>query len=304
MIIVDCDFLCNVAKHAMGGTELTTEGARTDILFNVFLQIRRILREFVGHQQLAFVWDCPPLLRTQMFSGYKKHRREKREALSQEEKERDELSRMQFAELYDVLHEIGFRKLFKIPGYEGDDLIASLINSNMSDDNEFIIASNDKDMFQLLRDNVKIYNVQTRKLLTKEGFQSEYLIDPCQWGEVLAIAGCTTDEVPGVHRVGVKTAIQYLKGNLSPRSKIYRSIKSEENQEIIERNRELVVLPFKSTPVLPLNGHNRERYRDRVTIGNLDYTFSQLSFHSMRKAEALIEWAQLLVPEFYKGGYV
>jgi 5'-3' exonuclease len=67
------------------------------------------------------------------------------------------------------------------------------------------------------------------------------------WSAVKAIAGCGTDNVKGVEGVGEKRAIQYLTGAMNKESVFYKRI--EKSREMIEFNHELVLLPFKGTPV-------------------------------------------------------
>jgi len=108
-----------------------------------------------------------------------------------------------------------------------------------------VIASSDDDLLQLLSPYTSIYNLGRKERYTEQKFIQDYGIQPQEWVEVKKIAGCSGDNVPGVPGVGEKTAIRYLRGELNPDTKAYQKI--EQGRKIIERNEDLVSLPFPGT---------------------------------------------------------
>jgi len=152
---------------------------------------------------------------------------------------------------------IGFRNVFVQKGYESDDIIASICcQKNKSIDNEFVIISSDKDLYQCISPSVSFYNPQTSKILTFQGFKKKYGIESYEWGNVKSLAGCTTDNVKGIEGIGEIRAIQFLNGNLNPKSKAMQNIKNPDSDEILFRNQKLVILPFEGTQQFKLRRDN------------------------------------------------
>jgi 5'-3' exonuclease len=89
-----------------------------------------------------------------------------------------------------------------------------------------------------------------KKILDRDWFYEKYMIEPDQWSKVKSVAGCDTDNVAGVNGVGAITAIKYLKGQLTVKSKALAEIRA--NAVIIKRNAELVTLPMKGTKYMDL----------------------------------------------------
>jgi len=127
-------------------------------------------------------------------------------------------------------------------GYESDDLIARYVFDNASED--IYIVTADDDMLQLLH-KAKIFNMAKSRIYQNQDFQNDYGIKPTDWAYVKMIAGCKSDNVPGIDGVGEKTAIKYIKGDLKKSTKAYQKIK--EGSETINFNHQLVSLPFKGT---------------------------------------------------------
>jgi 5'-3' exonuclease len=93
-----------------------------------------------------------------------------------------------------------------------------------------------------------MYNPTKRKMLTPTSFEEEYGITPRQWVDVKTYAGCPTDGVPGITGIGQKTCIQFIKGELNPKSKKYLLLKSAWGTGGLFRK--LVQLPFPNSKKL------------------------------------------------------
>lgn len=241
VIIIDANGLCHKAKHVVGA--LNNETMHTGVIFGFLGQILKLAKDY-RTSQFCFCWDSSNSKRRELFPEYKMKRNIAKEEKSPEELEEDKAAYAQFNQLYEeLLPAIGFKNNFKFDGYEGDDLIASIVDNNLDD---FLIASGDEDLYQCICEGVAI--IKKDRLYGIKDFTKEYGIDPTKWAKVKAIAGCTTDEVPGVRGVGEKTAIKYLNGELKSTAKTYQNITSSEGKQITERNLPLVSLPFKGCP--------------------------------------------------------
>lgn len=254
-VLIDGNSLCHKAKHAVG--ELTTESMNTGVVFGFLNQILKLATAY-NTNDLVFAWDSKKSHRIKLFPAYKEKRRTQKENKTPEELEFDKACYQQFDLLADeIIPSLGFKNSFKFSGFEGDDIIASVVYDNPDDD--FVIATGDEDMYQLLGDGVSIRKSRTdfrgKKtyyLYTEQMFTEEYGITPKDWIEVKALAGCKGDEVPGIKGTGEDTAIKYLKGELTPNMKRYQNIVCPEGRAVRSRNLQLVSLPFKGCPEIVL----------------------------------------------------
>jgi 5'-3' exonuclease len=239
MIIIDSNYLCYISKFALS-QGLTYRGGRTEIIYGFLKNIISLSKKFETND-FVFCWDSKHSKRKNIFPDYKAKRHNDK---TEEEKELDAIAYAQFNILkISVLSNLGFSNVFHSPGYEADDLIASVVIHNPDTGN--IVVSSDEDLFQLL-DYCSIYNFSKKATMNKNLFMRTYGIEPKQWAEVKCIAGCSSDNVPGVKGVGEKTAIKYIQGTLKTSSKVFDSIKTRslDDETLI---RKLVTLPFPGT---------------------------------------------------------
>ncbi len=243
-LIFDCNFLCHRLKHTLGILEFG--GKPTGVIYGFLKTISAFQKQF-NTPHIVFCWDSRTSKRSEFFPEYKMNRISKYKDMDNETIafEREFRRQMQFLRRK-YLPTIGYKNVFVQPGYEADDLMAS-ITMNLSMSHSAVVITSDKDLYQLIRPYVSIYNPTKGKLITQRVFDKKYNIIPGAWGVVKAIAGCSTDGVPGVQGVGEKTAIRYLNKTLNKTTKAYQRIVAKEGTKIYNRNIPLVVLPFSGT---------------------------------------------------------
>lgn len=240
-LLLDCNLLCHRAKHSI--RDLSYKGIATGVIYG-FLKTVQMLQDLFDTSYVVFCWDSKTNKREEIFPGYKLHRKDKYKEMGEEELEFERQFRIQMKLLRrDYLPTIGYKNVFVKKGYESDDIIASICD-HLPKGDEAIIISSDHDLYQLISSKVSFYDIRTQKILTPQGFKKKYGIESVRWGLVKALAGCTTDAVPGIKGVGEKTAIRYLQGKLNTNSKIHQAIYSPLGLSILERNKYLVVLPL------------------------------------------------------------
>lgn len=238
-LLLDCNYLCYRAMHTTGN--LSYKEVQTGVIYG-FLRDVRSLQELHNTTSIAFCFDHGLNKRYAMFPKYKSTRRQKRESAPPDEKKLyAEMQRQIDLLRTEYLKEAGYRNVFFNEGYEADDVIASICH-NLEEDEEAIIVSADHDLYQLLAPNVFIYNPSMKKMTTVESFVEEFHVPPRKWARVKAIAGCKTDDVPGVKGVGEITAAKYVSGDLNPDSATYVSI--ERDRALWKANLPLVKLPL------------------------------------------------------------
>lgn len=247
-LLLDCSYLCRRAMYSRG--HLGAGDTRTGTIYG-FLQDLLTLEETWGTDDFVFCFDSRHSKRKKLFPQYKQRRHTKER--TEKEKEEEKQFHKQVRKLRKkILPFLGFNNILQAKGYEADDLIASVC-ANLKQGEEAIIVSSDEDFYQLLKqDSVCCFNPYKSTTTTQEAFEKEHKIKPADWIKVKAIAGCTSDEIPGVDGVGQKTAIRYLLGELKPDSVAYNKIVAPESQHVIYRNGKLVALPFPKTPVYTL----------------------------------------------------
>jgi len=289
LLIIDSPALCYRAKFAMQKVELSFEEMKTEIIFNFLNQVMSLAKRFETNY-FAFCWDSRKSFRRDLYPDYKYKRKEDK---TQEEKKFDSLAYTQFHRLRrEVLPALGFKNNFIQTGLEADDIIASItrdiysrivINTNPNR-KDITIISRDNDLYQLLL-YCNMFDFQTLKMMTDDSFAKEYKSLSSLWNMVKSIAGCTSDNVTGVEGVGEKTAIKYINHILPSHYKTFKAIESEEGQEIIRRNKELVYLPFKGTKKFPIK-------RDKLYSKDFYNTFDSLGFKSFLTQESFREWEE------------
>ncbi len=236
-LILDISNLAHRAFHTTG--ELEYGGDGTGVLFGIFRDIV-LLMETHNARNVIFCFDAGHDLRKAIYSGYK----QKRWVPDMDEDDveaRRNLRKQIYRLRTKYLPEIGFRNILWEEGYEADDLIASVCENAFVDE-LMIVVSTDQDLWQLLAPNVIIWNPIKKKPITKESFTKEWGIDPSIWAHIKAIAGCKSDDVPGVKGVGEKTAVKFLAGSLKESTKAFKSIVAK--SKMIERNLQLTRLPM------------------------------------------------------------
>lgn len=275
--LIDTAAICHAAKFTM--RNLSVENQETGVIFGFLLQLLSLQKKF-HFDHLFFCFDSKESHRKLLFPDYKLARKQK----SEEDIALNKIAYPQFDLLqHEILPEIGFRNIFHTEGLESDDIIARLIfDKNPSD--QMVIVSRDHDLWQLLKEGeVNQWDFISKKILTAKMFTNDWGISPRRFGKVKAIAGCTSDCVPGIQGVGEKTAAKYLRGELKETSKTYQKIVSEEGRAKTLFNIPLVVLPFDGTPTYSIDN-------EELDFNSLRNIFVRYEFKSQLYSNVLSEW--------------
>lgn len=182
--------------------------------------------------------DC----RKNIYPIYKQNRKER----DPETQERLENMFTQQKVLVDILRSANIL-VAQERGYEGDDMIGSICLNNP--DKKIMIISQDKDMHQLITDNVSVVNFRKNVIYNKRNFKDYHEgLNPKQYLEALCMCGDKADNVMGIESVGMKTAAKYLKGELKSHLKAYKRI--VDNIDVVDQNKRVIQLPFEDTPAI------------------------------------------------------
>lgn len=180
----------------------TSSGVYTNAIKPTFQKLFSMIEQFEP-THLAFCMDIPreETFRRRLYPDYKGTRGERPLPLLQ-----------QFQTLTDILDKVGI-PYFRFSPYEADDIAGSLAARWKAEQKgTCYIYSNDKDLLQLLNDTTHVIVTQKgEELYSLEHFQNDYTLSSRQWIDVKAIQGDTSDNIPGIHGVGSKTAIDLIR---------------------------------------------------------------------------------------------
>ena len=197
IILVDGSSYLYRAYHAL--PPLTnSKNQPTGAIKGVISMIKKIL---IDHPEspLAVVFDAKgKTFRHDMYSEYKANRPPMPEDLVQ-----------QIEPIHKIISLMGI-KLIMIPGVEADDVIGTLAEQARQKKLNAVISTGDKDMTQLVCENVSVVNTMSGELLDKSGVLKKFGVGPELITDYLALIGDKSDNVPGVDKVGPKTAVKWL----------------------------------------------------------------------------------------------
>ena len=198
IVLVDGSSYLFRAYYAM--PELTSpNGHPTGAVRGVISMMRRLGRDYPG-SLLVVVFDAPgKTFRDDLYSDYKANR----EAMPVDLKE-------QIEPIHDIIEAMGLPLIME-SGVEADDVIGTLARQAERASKELVISTGDKDMAQLVSEYVTLVNTMTDTVMDRDGVQDKFSVTPEQIIDYLALMGDTVDNIPGVPKVGPKTAAKWLK---------------------------------------------------------------------------------------------
>ena len=208
--------------------------------------------------------------------------------------------REQLQPLKEIVRAIGF-PLIEIAGVEADDVIATLVKIAKEKKFKTVISSLDKDLMQLVEDPIStMMNTMTHQIFNEDKVLEKFGVKPSQIRDMLALTGDTSDNIPGVPKVGQKTAAKWLNeyGNIDEIKLNADHIKGVVGENLrsslgdLDRNVELVSLKndvdlgidFES--MIELNADQEK----------LDKLFSELEFKALKKPSAKSSSAEASEP--------
>jgi DNA polymerase-1 len=268
LLILDVSSLAHRASFAPKGKPVDFT---TAVLYGVLRDIGGLQDRF-RTPRIAFCFDGGHDCRLGVFPRYKIARRQV-VVNAEEDRRRREVKR-QLAVLRDeILPALGFTNIFMTYGYEADDLVGSLVLDRDRAQEENVIVSSDRDLWQLIDGRTKVYNPRGAVLHTLQTFYKEWGIIPSRWVDVKALAGdgkgMVGDCIPGADRIGEITAAKYLRGEKTG----HMSRLAAENWlrgEQYQINLKLIRLPFEGTPRLKLKEDETCRSLWHDVLGRYD----------------------------------
>lgn len=197
LILVDGSSYLFRAFHALPPL-LNSKGQPTGAVKGVINMIRALIK---GHpdSNIAIVFDAKgKTFRSDVYSDYKANRPPMPDEL-----------RSQIEPIHRIVESMGLPMLI-ISGVEADDVIGTLAGQASVENIKTLISTGDKDLAQLVNDDVTLMNTMTNELLDYNGVVKKFGVKPNQIVDYLALMGDKSDNIPGVPSVGPKTAVKWL----------------------------------------------------------------------------------------------
>ena len=174
------------------------QGEPTGAVLGVLNMLAKFLREYPA-PRVAVVFDAPgKTFRDELFTAYKAHRPSMPQEL-----------RAQVTPLLEIIAAQGL-PLLRIAGVEADDVIGTLARRAAAAGSRVVICTGDKDMAQLVDGSITLINTMNNMRLDRAGVKSKFDVMPEQIVDYLALAGDSSDNIPGIRQVGPKTAARLL----------------------------------------------------------------------------------------------
>jgi DNA polymerase-1 len=197
LVLVDGSSYLYRAYHALPKL-MTSSGEPTGAIHGVLNMINKLLKE-EPTEHFVVVFDAPgTTFRDELFADYKANRPPMPDDL-----------RPQVEPLIEVMPAMGI-PLLRVPGVEADDVIGTLCRMAIDAGMEVLISTGDKDMAQLVVDKVTLINTMSGAVLDRDGVKEKFDVYPEQIIDYLALVGDASDNIPGVPKVGAKTAAKWL----------------------------------------------------------------------------------------------
>ena len=197
MLLVDGSSYLYRAYHAMADLR-SPDGAPTGAIHGFIAMLNRIRRD-VPSEHAVCVFDAKgPTFRDAIYPDYKAHRPPMPDDL-----------RAQIAPIHEVVRLLGWPVL-EVPGIEADDAIGTLARVAEASGHRVVISTGDKDLAQLVTPHVTLVNTMSGETLDEAGVEAKFGVPPGRIVDYLALIGDAVDNVPGVDKVGPKTAVKWL----------------------------------------------------------------------------------------------
>lgn len=197
LILVDGSSFLFRAFHAV--PPLTNaDGMPTNAIYGVSNMLRKLINDYAT-PYFTVVFDAPgKTFRHDLYDQYKAHRPPMPDDL-----------RVQIQPLHELIRALGLPLIIE-HGVEADDVLGSLAQNAARQGFQVIISTGDKDMAQLVNEHITLENTMTNTVMDVQGVEDKFGVKPEQIIDYLALMGDAVDNIPGVPKVGPKTAAKWL----------------------------------------------------------------------------------------------
>ena len=195
LVLVDGSSYLFRAFYALPSSLTSPDGMQTNAIHGVLNMLDKLRKDYQP-EHMAVIFDAKgKTFRNDMYPDYKATRPPMPDEL-----------RDQIAPLHEIIEAQGY-PMIVMPGVEADDVIGTMSKLYEGD---VIISTGDKDMAQLVDDQISLINTMSNSFHDRQGVIDKYGVAPERIKDYLALMGDTADNIPGVPKVGPKTAVKWL----------------------------------------------------------------------------------------------
>ena len=197
LILIDGSSFLFRAYHAVPPLS-NPKGEPTNAIYGVSNMLRKLINDYPT-EYFTVVFDAPgKTFRNEIYDQYKAHRPPMPDDL-----------RVQIEPLHQLIKAMGLPLIME-SGVEADDVLGALAQHAAQQGFEVIISTGDKDMAQLVTEQIILENTMSNTRMDRQGVIDKFGVAPEQIIDYLALMGDTSDNIPGVPKVGPKTAAKWL----------------------------------------------------------------------------------------------
>ncbi|GAB3548007.1 DNA polymerase I [Noviherbaspirillum agri] len=197
LLLVDGSSYLYRAFHAMPDLR-NAEGAPTGAIYGMINMLRKLRNDYSA-AYIACVFDAKgKTFRDDLYPEYKAHRPSMPEDLAK-----------QIEPIHEAVRALGW-PILMVEGVEADDVIGTLATQAVEHGMQTVISTGDKDLAQLVNEHVTLINTMSNEKLDREGVIAKFGVPPERIIDYLTLVGDAVDNVPGVDKVGPKTAVKWL----------------------------------------------------------------------------------------------
>ncbi len=253
----------------------TSKGFPTNAIFGFIKGLMKLIRD-ESPQYLGVSFDLAgPTFRHEMFKDYKANRPETpQELIQQIPKIKEFLKAMKIP-------------IYEMKGFEADDVLATLAKKAEQQGMKVVIVTSDKDLLQLVSDKVVTLSERMghKVIYTPEKVKEKYGIAPAQIKDFLGLVGDSSDNIPGVHGIGPKTASKLLQqfNSLEALLEHPEAVKSQKQRTNLEEGKDLALKSKELATVridVPVDVNLEELQRSDPNYQELKNYFHDLEFYS------------------------
>ena len=271
LVLVDGSYYLFRAYHAMPAFT-NSSGEPTGAIYGVVNMIHKLLDDF-RPDYFAVVFDAKGKnFRNDIYPEYKAHRPPMPDDLV-----------CQIQPLHEIISAEGFPLLI-LENVEADDVIASLAMTAEKKGIKTVISTGDKDLAQIVDDKIHLINTMNNKVLDPQGVEEKFGVKPGQIIDYLTLVGDSVDNIPGVPKVGPKTAAKWISefGSLDTLIKNAEDVKGKVGESLrasigqLDISRQLVTLKTDLDLGIQIN----ELIRGEPDFDTLKKAFKRWDFNS------------------------